>query len=101
VGGQRRYAPETVMLVGQILLLRESGFTLAEAKAVMSQDNWRDIARRKLVELDERIAAAQTARTAVAHALACPHEHITKCPTGAGIVKARLAGIPFSEAHSH
>jgi hypothetical protein len=64
-------------------------------------DDWRDVARRKLVELDERIAAAQTARHAIAHALACEHQNLRDCPTSARIVDARLAGIPLNEAHAH
>jgi DNA-binding transcriptional MerR regulator len=99
--GQRRYPPETRHLVGRILLLRDSGFTLTEIKAMLTRDDWRDIAQRKLVELDERIAAAQTARHAIAHALACEHQNLRDCPTAARIVDARLAGIPLNEAHAH
>lgn len=102
VGGQRRYTPDTVQAIGQILLLRDAGFTLTEINELLrTKDNFRELAERKLKELDERIANAQAAKTAIEHGLACPHEDILTCPTGAGIVKARLAGIPLREAHSH
>jgi DNA-binding transcriptional MerR regulator len=85
VSGRRRYPPSTVALVGEILLLRDVGFTLRELKtftAARSQagDGWRQLHQRKLTELDQRIAQAQAARTAIAHALACPHDDIRACP---------------------
>ncbi|GAA3036541.1 MerR family transcriptional regulator [Streptosporangium longisporum] len=106
VSGQRRYPPSAVELVGTILLLREAGFTLRELKTLLASrssadDGRRELHRRKLAELDERIARAQAARTAVAHALACPHEDIFDCPNRARVVAARLAGSPLHEAHSH
>jgi MerR family redox-sensitive transcriptional activator SoxR len=106
VSGQRRYPPSAVGLVGLILSLRDVGFTLRELKALLGSrsggvDAWRDLARRKLAELDDRIAQAQAARTAVAHALACQHDDILSCPNAASIVAARLAGAPLHEAHRH
>ena len=106
VSGQRRYPPSAVGQVGVILFLRDAGFTLRELKALLASrpsgtDGWRDLARRKLTELDERIAQAQAARTAVAHGLACPHEDIFECPVFARGVAARLAGSSLAEAHAH
>ncbi len=60
---------------------------------------WRELAQRKLVELDERIAEAQAARVAVEHALACPHEDILACPNFQHIVRLRLAGKPLEDVH--
>ena len=65
-----------------------------------SPQSWRELARRKLVELDERIAEAQAARVAVEHALACPHEDIVTCPNFQQIVRLRLAGKPLEGIHS-
>jgi DNA-binding transcriptional MerR regulator len=105
VSGQRRYPPSTVVLVGMILLLRDVGFSLRELKALLALplggDGWREAHRRKLTELDQRIARAQAARTAIAHALACPHEDIVDCPNFASAVAARLAGSSLEEAHPH
>lgn len=106
VSGQRRYPPSTVGLVGVILLLRDVGFTLREVKALIASrsrawDGWRELHQRKLTELDQRIAQAQAARTAIAHALACPHEDIFDCPKFGSVVAARLAGSSLEEAHPH
>ncbi|MFK4042993.1 MerR family transcriptional regulator [Nonomuraea wenchangensis] len=105
VSGQRRYPPSAVGLVGVVLLLRDAGFTLREVKAFLAArtaagDDWRELYQRKLAELDQRIAQAQAARTAVAHGLACPHEDIFECPNFTGGVAALLAGCSLEEAHA-
>jgi DNA-binding transcriptional MerR regulator len=105
ISGQRRYPESAVGLVGIILLLRDVGFSLAEQKAFMASravalDDWRRLARRKLAELADQIAKAQTAREAIDHAR-CPHEDILECPNFAGVMAARLTGQPLHEAHPH
>jgi DNA-binding transcriptional MerR regulator len=105
VSGQRRYPPSAVEMVGVVLLLRDVGCTLREAKAFIEArsqagDGWRELYRSKLTELDQRIARAQAARTAIAHGLACPHKDITECSTFTGGVAALLAGRSLEEAHS-
>ena len=104
VSGQRRYPESAVGTVGVILFLRDVGFTLRELKALVATrsspvDGWRELAQRKLTELDRRIAQAQAARTAVAQALACPHEDILECPNFASVIAARVAGSPLQETH--
>ena len=106
ISGQRRYPESAVGLVGIILLLRDVGFSLAEQKALtaartVAPNEWRRLARRKLVQLDEQIAKAQTAREAIEHALHCTHEGILQCPNFGSLITARLAGQPLHEAHSH
>jgi MerR family transcriptional regulator, copper efflux regulator len=106
VSGQRRYPKSAVGLVGMILLLRDVGFSLGESKAFLGSrtpavDSWRSLAQRKLANLDEQIAKAQTAREVITHALHCPHDDITTCPKGINLVAARLAGQPLEEAHPH
>jgi DNA-binding transcriptional MerR regulator len=106
VAGQRRYPPSAVQLVGMILFLQDAGFSLRELKALIAPrqqalDGWRQLAQRKLTELDHRIAQAQAARTAIAHALACPHQDILQCPNFASVITARLAGASLQEAHPH
>jgi DNA-binding transcriptional MerR regulator len=104
VSGRRRYGPDAVGAVGAILLLSDVGFTLAEIKQFMaarstSARSWRELARRKLAELDERIAEAQMARLAVEHATACPHDDIVTCPNFQEGVRRRLDGRPLRELH--
>ena len=105
--GQRRYPASSVRLVGMILLLREVGFALREVKELIvapsgDPETWRELHQRKLAELDERIARAQTARTAIAHGLACPHQDtVRQCPTFDATLTAWLDGLPLHEAHEH
>jgi DNA-binding transcriptional MerR regulator len=103
VSGQRRYPESAARLVAAILLFSDAGFTLAEQKALMARRDgapgWKQLAERKLAELDEQIARAQAAREAVSHGLHCPHEDLTRCPNFNAGVTARLAGRPLSESH--
>jgi len=104
VSGRRRYVQSSVGLVGEILVLRDVGFTLRELKEFLTArssgaDGWRELYQRKLVELDRRIAQAQVARTAIAHGLACPHDDIHDCPNFQRGTAARLAGASLEEAH--
>lgn len=105
VSGQRRYPQTAVAQVGAILFLRDVGFTLREIDALVASrssavGDWRDLARRKLTELDQRIAQAQAARTVIAHGLDCPHDDLLECPKFAGVVAARMAGLSLEEAHA-
>ncbi|RKN35173.1 MerR family DNA-binding transcriptional regulator [Streptomyces hoynatensis] len=104
VSGQRRYPESAARVVGTILLYSDAGFTLAEQKALMAprsgaSGEWERTARRKLAELDERIARAQAAREAITHGLRCPHEDIEQCPHFRAGVTARLAGRRLPESH--
>jgi DNA-binding transcriptional MerR regulator len=87
-------------------LLRDAGFSLRESKAFLASrtqavESWRGLTQRKLADLDEQIAKAQTAKEAITHALHCPHDDITTCPNFTNMIAARLAGQPLAEAHPH
>jgi MerR family redox-sensitive transcriptional activator SoxR len=103
ISGQRRYPESAARLVGAILLYSDAGFTLAEQRALIAPRDgtpgWRQLAQRKLAELDELIARAQAAREAISHGLRCPHEDITQCPNYNAGITARLAGQPLSRSH--
>ncbi len=104
VSGQRRYPASAVQLVGVILLLREVGFSLREIKALMaprphSAVGWRELARHKIADIEERIAKAQAALSALQHALGCKHADLLECPNFAAVAAARLAGKPLENAH--
>src|SRR4030095_13452706 len=100
VSGQRRYPTSAVGLVGVILLLRDVGFSLRESKALLASrtravEGWRSLAHRKLADLDEQIAKAQTAKEVITHGLACPHDDFTTPPQGPRIVAPALGGKPL------
>jgi DNA-binding transcriptional MerR regulator len=99
--GRRRYDPVAVDAVGGILFLRDAGFTLREIAAISaarsrSPKAWHELARRKLAELDARIAEATAARVAVEHALNCPADDIVECPNFQAVVRRRAAGEPLA-----
>jgi DNA-binding transcriptional MerR regulator len=104
ISGQRRYPESAARLVAAILLYSDAGFTLTEQKTLLAAGTSapaerRQLMRRKLAELDERITRAQAAREAITHGLRCPHEDITQCPNFNAGVSARLAGQPLSQSH--
>jgi DNA-binding transcriptional MerR regulator len=105
ISGQRRYPESAARLVAAILLYSDAGFTLAEQKALMASraegPGWKQLAQRKLAELDEQIARAQAVREAIRHGLRCPYDDITHCPNFNAGVTARLAGQPLSRSHQH
>jgi MerR family redox-sensitive transcriptional activator SoxR len=84
VSGQRRYPESAVTVVAAIRLHSDAGFTLAEQKALITAPHdapdWRELAQRKLAELDERIARAQAARDAISHGLRCPRRDAGQRP---------------------
>jgi DNA-binding transcriptional MerR regulator len=103
ISGQRRYPESAARLIAAILLYSDAGFTLAEQQALITRrggaSGWRQLAQRKLAQLDEQIARAQAAREAISHGLRCPHEDITQCPNFDAGLTARLAGQPLSQSH--
>lgn len=101
--GQRRYGAEAVRQVGVVLLLRDLGFTLAEIAQLLTdrprrKSTWERLARDKMTELGRLIADAETARTALTHALECPKGDLAACPTFWSIVDARLGGGSLAKA---
>lgn len=106
VSGKRRYGQTAVEQVGVILLLRDVGFSLTEMRTFIASHSrsgaaWRELARQKLVELDERISRAKVAHVALEHALRCKHKDLLDCPNFAGTLSARLSGKSLAEAHPH
>ena len=105
--GQRRYDEAAVALVGAILLLREVGFSLKEIRQIMrpglvsGSAAWRDVAAGKLKDLDDRIAQAEAARSALQHALARHPDGVLDCPRFWDAVTNRLQGISLQASHSH
>jgi len=105
MSGQRRYPESAVTTVAAIRLHSDAGFTLAEQRALMAPDgdapDWRELAQRKLAELDEQIARAQAAREAISHGLTCPRRDTGQrpdfhavCPDFQALISVRRTGRP-------
>jgi DNA-binding transcriptional MerR regulator len=105
--GQRRYDEAAVALVGAILLLREVGFSLNQIRQIMRPASasgsaaWRDVAARKLKDLDDRIEQAEAARSALQHTLAHHNHDVLDCPRFWDAVTNRLQGISLQASHPH
>ena len=84
ISGQRRYPESAATIVAAIRLYSDAGFTLAEQKVLMASGDgtpgWRELAQRKLAELDEQIARAQAAREAIRYGLRCPRRGPAQAP---------------------
>ncbi|WP_327587963.1 MerR family transcriptional regulator [Nonomuraea sp. NBC_00507] len=73
--GQRSYGSADLEHVALILMGKEAGFTLGELRALLSTPSpmdHRDLLRRHVEELEQRISQAQAAKELIEHALACP-----------------------------
>jgi MerR family redox-sensitive transcriptional activator SoxR len=85
--GRRRMWPATaVRRVALIKMAQRAGFTLAEIAQLVTSDStpsatrqWRDMAARKLPELDRHIAQTQALRQAVADCLECGCMNFDRC----------------------
>jgi MerR family redox-sensitive transcriptional activator SoxR len=76
----------TVRRIALIKMTQRAGFSLAEITQLPADNatpsatrQWRDMATRKLPELDQHIAQAQALRQAVADCLACGCMNFDKC----------------------
>ena len=98
--GRRRYDDTAVAQVGAILVFRDVGFTLAEIAELGDRERWPDLAARKLDELAALADRVQVARTALEHAVVCPHGDPRECPTFWSIVSARLQGRSLEDRRS-
>ena len=85
-GGRRVWPATTIRRVALIKMAQRAGFTLAEITQLVTSDNspsaarqWREMAARKLPELDRHIAQTQTLRQAVADCLECGCMNFDRC----------------------
>jgi MerR family redox-sensitive transcriptional activator SoxR len=79
VGGQRRYDADVLTHLTIVRMAQEAGFTIAEIRTLVSGfpagtpagDRWREMAQRKLPEVEAMIARLQTVRRVLEESLAC------------------------------
>lgn len=79
--GQRRYTPDTVRQLQVLDVAKRAGFSLDEARVVLADDTsqLRDLAARKLPEVDALIERAQAMRAWLATASGCGCQTIDVC----------------------
>jgi DNA-binding transcriptional MerR regulator len=95
VSGQRRYAAATVRRVAFVQMLQDAGLSLDEIQGVLEADDnasWKDIARQRLVQLDDEIAKLRRSRELLAAALLCRYDHpLDECKIMNAEIDRRLA----------
>jgi DNA-binding transcriptional MerR regulator len=78
VSGQRRYRPETLRRLVFIGMLQDAGLSLDDIAGILEAPDvksWKAIARARLAQLEEEIAALQQARAYLEGALLCRYLH--------------------------
>lgn len=86
-GGQRRYDASVLEWLSLIALASEAGFTIAEIKRLVTgfkpgtppAARWRELAARKLAEIDEIVARAERMRSVLKVALDCGCFRLDDC----------------------
>jgi MerR family redox-sensitive transcriptional activator SoxR len=87
LGGQRRYTPETVQRLRVIDVAKRAGFSLDEARLLLdtqdahapAHEQIRELAQRKLPEVDALIARAQAMRQWLSTATGCHCNTLDVC----------------------
>ena len=87
VGGQRRFAPETVRRLGIIDVAKQAGFSLDEIRTLLTSTDGgapahkqlQTLAARKLPEVDALIDRATSMRNWLQAASGCGCESLEKC----------------------
>ena len=108
-GGRRHYDPSTLRRLAIIALCQEVGFTVAEIAEVFGsgrngRKRWRELAERKLTDIDAHIGRAQAARRLLRDALACGCGDLAACDMVSGANDRRLlsvTGLPSRGRQKH
>jgi MerR family redox-sensitive transcriptional activator SoxR len=79
-GGQRRYDPKVIQRVRAVTLCQRSGFSLEETGRLLDGDRpWQALARRKVEELQGRIAELEQTMALLRSALECGCRSLETC----------------------
>ncbi len=86
-GGKRRYEPSVLEWLSLIALAREAGFTMQEIRRLMTgfspgtppAARWKELATRKLAEVDAMVARAERMRAVLKVALDCGCFRLEDC----------------------
>lgn len=103
VNGQRRYTQDTLVRLRIIDVAQHAGFTLAEIKVLLAStdagtpahEQLRELAARKLPDVDALIDRAQTVRAWLATATGCGCESLDVCGLFDEHSGSRLTELPI------
>lgn len=93
-GGQRRYSDDVLTHLALIRMAQDAGFTIREVRTLIGGypdatppgERWRDLARRKLPEVDALIARMQTVRAVLNDSLRCDCLTLDACAAHGWVV---------------
>jgi len=86
-GGQRRYDPKVIQRVRAVTLCQRSGFSLEETGRLLDGGRpWQALARRKVEELQGRIAELEQTMALLRSALECGCRSLETCGRTAHLV---------------
>jgi MerR family transcriptional regulator, redox-sensitive transcriptional activator SoxR len=86
-GGQRRYDPKVIQRLRAVTLCQRSGFSLAEIRRLLDGGRpWQALARRKVEELQGRIAELEQTTALLRSALQCGCRSLETCGRTAHLV---------------
>lgn len=79
VSGQRRYERDVLTRLAVVRMAQEAGFMIEEIHTLLTgfpegtpaSERWQELAHRKLLEVDDRIARLQAVRTVLEESLDC------------------------------
>ena len=90
-GGQRRYGPKVIQRARAVILCQRSGFSLEETGRLLDGGRpWQALARRKVEELQGRIAELEQTTALLRSAMECGCRSLDTCGRAAHL--ATLAG---------
>jgi DNA-binding transcriptional MerR regulator len=83
-GGRRIYRPDVLSRLGLVALAREVGFTVPEIAALLGghandKERWREMAERKLGEIDLQMERLQAMKRLLRAAAACECSGVDAC----------------------
>lgn len=86
-GGKRRYPPQVLRHISLIVLIKRVGFTLAETHVILSGISektpppglWRELAQRKLPEIERTLAEAAAMKEILEQGLRCDCLTLEQC----------------------
>lgn len=96
--GQRRYRDETLRRLVFIGMLQDAGLSLDDIEGILGAatvDEWKTIARERLLALDAEIERLEAARAYLEGALLCRFDHpVSECAVMGAEIDRRLDARP-------
>ena len=104
VAGRRVYGPPHVTRIAEILLGKDTGFSLEQLRelfAAPDRERRREVLRDQLAQVRQRIAQLALSEKLLEHGLRCRHRDYQSCPRFQEMISARVDGVELRRALDH